>query len=87
MLKQFARNIQIFLKIINKYVRIPLFQSIATLKLDSRFDRKNSTEAFARNLLANFFHDNNRLIVEARRIITNQLLLQRCLLDLFSYSW
>lgn len=71
MLKQFARNIQIFLKIINKYVRIPLFQSTATLKLDSRFDRKNSTEAFTRNFLTNFFHDNDQLIVEAKRIITN----------------
>lgn len=41
------------------------------LKLGSRFDCKNSTEAFTQNLLENFFHDNNRLIVEARRIITN----------------
>lgn len=71
MLKQFARNIQIFLKIINKYVRIPLFQSTATLKLGSWFHCKNSTEAFTRNLLANFFRDNSRWIVEARRIITN----------------
>lgn len=71
MLKQFTQNIQIFLEIINKYVRIPLFQSTAMLKLGSRFDCKNSTEAFTQNLLENFFHDNNRLIVEARRIITN----------------
>lgn len=35
MLKQFTRNIQIFLEIINKYVRIPLFQSTAMLKLGS----------------------------------------------------